>query len=314
MYKDPPLADFLIVDEIHTVLSTKYSNVFSRNYSYILGLTATVSENKLELLEQYAPICFKLGLVEAQEKGLINSFNIYNVSVPLNPKERYMYKMYDGQFREASGILGSYNRAWNTGMNSFSAAQKFKEDSFHEMYKWAKQFWFTMTKRKQICQLANSKIEAAIKIIEKYPEKKWIIFSKSINFTQKVHTILTEKGIVTSIYHSNLSKKKQKENLELSHKKKCRVICSAEALNTGFDLPDLDAAIVLSGDSSEITAIQQIGRTARYRERKPISLFVNLYAVNTREEVWIRNKYSSLEESKYHFVTLNSFLHGGSTI
>ena len=73
-----------------------------------------------------------------------------------------------------------------------------------------------------------------------------------------------------------------------------RVICSATALNAGYDLPSIDAAIVAAGVSSELTNIQQIGRTVRLKEGKS-ALVVNLFIDKTQERVWVENKLSNME-------------------
>lgn len=314
VYKDPPLADMLIADEIHKALSPQYSNVFTADYDFVLGLTATLptAEDKMALIDRWAPIVYKVTLNQAVEQKLITNFEVLNLAVSLSKKERYLYNKFDGEFREASGVINTYNRIHNTGLNVFDAAQKYKDDDFHEMYRWAKQFWFAMTRRKQIAQNAESKVGIAIKLIEKFPDKKWIIFSKSIKLTKKVYDSLKELGIAAAIYHSQLNKTDRQKELDFAKQAECRVICSAEALNTGFDLPTLDAAICLSSDSSSITAVQQIGRTARLGGNSSLSLFINLFALNTREEVWIQNKYSVLDQSNHTSMPAQLYLQYGN--
>ena len=53
-------------------------------------------------------------------------------------------------------------------------------------------------------------------------------------------------------YHSQMKDIDRKLVLELISKPKYKVLVSAEALNAGYNLPDLDAAICASGVSTEL--------------------------------------------------------------
>lgn len=68
-----------------------------------------------------------------------------------------------------------------------------------------------------------------------------------------------------------------------------RVICSAEALNAGYDLPAIDGGICASGPSTMLNFVQQLGRTVRYQEDKQ-AVFINLYTQFTQEEIWVKKK------------------------
>lgn len=68
-----------------------------------------------------------------------------------------------------------------------------------------------------------------------------------------------------------------------------QVLVSAEALNVGYNLPDLDAAINASGVSTELSGIQTIGRINRYKEGK-VPVMINLACDNTQEMIWVQNR------------------------
>ncbi len=71
----------------------------------------------------------------------------------------------------------------------------------------------------------------------------------------------------------------------LEKAKDYRVLVSADALTTGYDLPSLDSAICASGVSTEIIQIQSLGRIGRIQEGKLKPLFINLYCTSTQEEI-----------------------------
>ena len=148
--------------------------------------------------------------------------------------------------------------------------------------------------RKHVCFNASTKIDACIKIIEKYPEKKWIVFSKTKKFTDELNTKLVEKGIKSVRYHSGMSAGDRRDSLDSANSDTTRVICSATALNTGYNLPSIDAAIVASGVSTQLANIQQIGRTVRLQRGKR-AIVINLYIDKTQERKWCENKLGNME-------------------
>lgn len=73
--------------------------------------------------------------------------------------------------------------------------------------------------------------------------------------------------------------------LEAAKSPLCKVICSAQALNTGYNLPDIDSAICVASTGTELTFIQELGRTSRLSEsgQPKTSLFINILVEDTQE-------------------------------
>ena len=278
----------VIVDEIHTTLSPEYRIIYSRNIGeYWCGLTATPPhiEEYREFLEKVCPIIFRLNMEEAVSLQLISPYIIENVGVKFNRKEAAKYKSYTKMYNTA---LFSLSR---TG-NAFEAAQKYKGDKKHPLYKMANQFWTGMSLRRWVCYKAESKLEACVNIIKHIPKNKWIIFSQHTDFVDKLADRLREEGILAISYHSKIKTKDKAAVLQAASSPLCRVICSAQALNTGYNLPDIDAAICVASTGTELTFIQQLGRSSRLNENNlpKTSLFINLLVENTQESTWIKNK------------------------
>lgn len=91
-----------------------------------------------------------------------------------------------------------------------------------------------------------------------------------------------------------MSAKERRGALEKANSPFCKVICSAEALNMGFNVPDIDSAICAAGVSTKLVNTQQLGRTIRKKEGK-LALYVNLYCENTQEEKWVKKKTDKLK-------------------
>lgn len=68
----------------------------------------------------------------------------------------------------------------------------------------------------------------------------------------------------------------RQQALEDAKKDEIRVLCTAEALNAGYDLPAIDGGICAAGPSVLLNFTQQLGRTLRYEDNKQ-AVFINLY-------------------------------------
>lgn len=65
------------------------------------------------------------------------------------------------------------------------------------------------------------------------------------------------------------------------------VMCTAKALNEGFDYPGAQLGVTLSRSQSDTTYIQQTGRVARLSEGVD-PIMVHVYFKDTRDEKWLR--------------------------
>lgn len=115
------------------------------------------------------------------------------------------------------------------------------------------------------------------------------MFSKTTDFADTLHEKLTEKGIKSVSYHSKMKDKERALALEIAKQPETKVICSAEALNAGYDLPAIDGGICASGTATFLTFVQQLGRSLRYVEGKQ-ALFINLYVDYSQEQAWVKKK------------------------
>lgn len=151
-----------------------------------------------------------------------------------------------------------------------------------------------MAMRKKVVQSVDDKFVKAVKIIEKFPDIKWIIFSKKTADVDRLFTLLQKKGINAVKYHSYM--KKSEKDFTLENAATADVIVSAEALNTGYNLPTLSGAICLSYTGEPVTFIQSLGRTIRFIEDKK-AIYINLYVAGTQEEKWLQSRTTNIKKT-----------------
>jgi superfamily II DNA or RNA helicase len=277
--------DGLCVDEIHGTLSPEFIKLYENNkFNKILGLSATIEDQeKVKLLNNIAPIVFKLSVNKALELGLISDFRVFNLKVNFTGKEAVDYNKANSSYEYNTSMLGGREVAFGRAQKILSDENAIPADKGY-----AAAYFAAVSKRKSICNEAVNKIVVTQQIKEMFPDRYGIFFSTSINLATKVHNQIGESS---TIYHSKLKKKQKEENLKTFRDARTRVnfMCSAKALNEGFNVERCSLGICGSGNSKKLDQIQQLGRTIRVKEGK-VAIFVNLYVPNTQDEVWIRNR------------------------
>ena len=71
---------------------------------------------------------------------------------------------------------------------------------------------------------------------------------------------MRELGEEAVVYHSKMKDDERKLVLEGFKASKFKYLVAVDALNAGLDVPDVDGAICVSGTSTELVAIQQLGQ------------------------------------------------------
>lgn len=299
--------DLIIVDEVHISLSEEFGKVHDIKCKAKLGLTATPPTHNPEYMERLSEVCpviYQKTLQEGVEMEIASPFNMYNLSTTFTRSERNSYNLWNHKFEKAKKQIWMYIKHVNKlgyptpSDNVFDCASEWVKKEDHPMHKEAKEFWNGMTRRKWVCYKAVKKIDAIVDIIQKYPDKKWIIFSKSTEFVDTTYEVLL-KFSKASRYHSKMDNKERAQHLQDFKDGKTNILVSADALNQGFDLPEIDAAICASGTSVTLTLVQQLGRIVRIKDEKQ-ALFINLYVENTQEKKWVETKTNGFNP---HYVT-----------
>lgn len=297
VYKQRNYVDLLIIDEIHTSLSEKYSSVFTNTYfKQLLGLTATIpnmadKKNKLSLL---CPIVFNKELKEISNSSVVSKYEIFNLATTMSKSESGKYRLFDGKLKRAQMEIGFLKIKDKNlkGMQVFDIAKLYATSKDKTpLVKYSKEFWASMGMRKSICYNALSKINYVLEILKSFPEKKWIIFNKSIDYAEKLKETIGSKAV---IYHSKMKDGERDQALQDFANNKFSILVAVDALNAGLNVPEVDGAISVSGVSTELTNIQQLGRILRFKENKK-ALFINLYCKNTVEENWVKSKTKNLD-------------------
>jgi superfamily II DNA or RNA helicase len=296
--------DLIILDEVHLYLSDEFKKVHNIETKKTLALTATIpqhDEEKTKLLAETYPIVYNKSLQDGIDLGLVSPFKVYNLAVPFTKREQAMYNSYNTKFNNMSKELKKYidtlkDKGFDISANPFELSKVAMGQPDHPMHEEAKDYWKAMGMRKWVCFNAYYKRTKAKKIIENFPDKKWIIFSESTRFVDSMDKDL---GDISVKYHSKMKSEEREKALKKATEEDIKAIVAAKALSQGYNLPMIDGGISASGSSVELRMIQELGRIVRLKDGKQ-AIFINLYVPNTQEEVWVRKKTENLNPT---FVT-----------
>jgi superfamily II DNA or RNA helicase len=244
----------VIIDEIHNSLTGEYMKFYQNNsYLSILGLTATIPDNKRSLLNSIAPTVHSITVEQALRHHLVSPYRIYNLAISFTEEERANYQKYTKVIDELQ----------EQGTNA----------------------WGLISKRSKILHAAYNKMAATKEIASWFPDKYGLIFSQ---YQTEVESIAFELGKRAQYYHGG-TKGKVEEAIIASFcdiSNPVNILVSAKRLNEGADFPYVSFAIIQAGTSSKLVQTQQLGRIIRVEEGKQAFL-IRLYVPGTKDEAWL---------------------------
>lgn len=312
--------ELLILDEVHRFASNVFKKCFQIPHSFRLGLTASLerSDNKHELIEKKAPVIDEITVNEALDNGWISDFTIYNIPIDLDQQDRRELEQLNKKFKS---FFATFNHDFDQAMACISKQQAEKYARSLNKSGWtteriqihAVQFSLAMRKRKELLYKTNSKLNSALKILEKgeFKNRKVITFSQSTEIADRLTDNLnTEKEIAVS-YHSNIPTikdengkkkgviKRKKENMKRFNdgRTTVKIINTAKALDEGFDVSDITRTILISGTSEPRQFLQRLGRSLRKKEGKH-AIMVCFYIRDSQDAKWLRNAQKWIRKDK----------------
>jgi superfamily II DNA or RNA helicase len=277
----------LIADECHHYL---YGTVFSRlrqfPFDMTLGLSATIDECEVDGIGR---IVYEYNFKSAHKDGLVPPFDMVNTSVVLTQPEKKSYLDLDEKFREKLKLvldrygddLASGEMFWENLKNLMGPMGSGNEPLIEQLF-------ILAFRRAAISYQAQRKLDLGQKLtslLVKKHQKKVMVFFERINSAVEIersfdrrladsfHKNLRSNDLFSSwVYHSQMSRLQRSEVLSKFQASGPGALLACRCLDEGIDLPDVDAAILVSSTQSKRQRIQRIGRVLRRGSgnKKPI--------------------------------------------
>ncbi len=256
--------DLVIADEIDFAMTEMYQKFFQNNTIHnLLGLTGFCTEEKREILNQYAPVCFEYTTQQGQEESLLNRSEVIfveyllstdkTIMVPKKDKKSFFYtseneqyKYYDKEFHKAMAIKSKLEREYRL----------FPDEELLKRVTAAGWKYKTMSaKRKSILNNLTSSVkvvQSLIQQIKREPSNKVLVFSALTSQADKF-------GIPT--FHGKINS--SETGLDRLNSGEIKELAVCKAVTRGVNMVGVNYAIKESFDGSEENFQQTHGRLMR---------------------------------------------------
>lgn len=290
--------DFLILDEVHRMAASSFSQIFQKaKYKAILGLTATLErlDDRHVIIERYCPVCDSVQLGEALANGWVSSYVEYKVMLDVSDIDKYKelnkefnksFEFFNYDFNKAMSMVGAngirnrlaYRDELCPNGTKDEKSAVLKQITYH-----ATNMMRTMQSRKKFINNHPEKIRLTREIIKHRPNAKIITFSATVDVAESIG-----EGFV---YSGKDSKKKGRMTIEEFSELESGVLNTIRKADEGLDVKGLSVAIILGQDSSSTRAVQRKGRVIRKEDNKSAEIFT-LVINDTVECQWFAKSHA----------------------
>ena len=269
-------------DECHHLMSDKRLNCLY-NISQIqfnkhnIFLSATMTWKQKESIKNifYTLFEFKINISKAIELGLLPKPSVYLIPVELDDTKRNLTFNFS-KTKSITCTQAGYYKLITDRVNYY------KEKFFEERTDRYKLAWLKAgNDRKKF--LANCKTNAAVDLVNKLQNKRFICFAGSINQANEVNYACFKNVGTYSVIHSKRTKKVREKVLEEFNKGELSHLFAVGMLKEGMNLSNIEVGIIIQLDNVERYFSQIHGRILRSIAPEQYVLFIE----NTQDEVYV---------------------------
>lgn len=237
----------IVADEVHSLGSSKLSEIMNHEFGFRLGLSATPErfgdpDGTEKLFSFFGGIIDpEISLADAVESGRLVRFDYYPVLTNLNAAE-------EDEWEAITVKILNYIRFRESKKSSL------KND---------KVLSTMLIRRSRIAKKAVSKSAKVLKIlIENYEDgQHWLVYCEDTQQLDEINELLTKEGLQPYVYLSNM-RSAAKDELE-AFSSSGGVLLSVRCLDEGVDIPCISHAVIAASSQNPRQFIQRRGRVLR---------------------------------------------------
>lgn len=254
----------LIVDECHRVASQANAAALRGCHTATLGISATPERQYDNLFDEVlvralGPLIYRYDYRSALADSVIVPFNLINVAADMTDEE-----------------LRRYDKAT---LDIARTLRKLDGDS-----KTSPVLVRKLQNRARIAATSKRRIPIAIRLIEDNRNARTLVFHESIQWAEAIQTVLTARGLSTTLYHSGLRSELRRDNLRLYKAGVFNVLVTCRALDEGVNIPETSVAVIVSSTASARQRIQRLGRALRPAANKERASIYTIYLTKSEED------------------------------
>jgi superfamily II DNA or RNA helicase len=308
--------DFIIADEIHTMVTPEYSSVFEIKAEWIMGLTATHDitdkNDKQYYYDKYCPVIYEY--YESAEDGLINKTRFFIVEhelgdhptkagtkkMPFMTTEAKNYEFLTRRIKEGqAAMMAEGSQDWFTDAanwfwnNMGSPSEKHAAMKYLNSIKARKEFLLSLSSTASLARMIKNGILASL------PGSKVLIFSE---LTKQIERIT---GLTV---HSHNSEEKNLQRIEDYNEGLIRELGSCQSLTLGLNLKGATHGIMESYVGSETRSKQKKGRLDRLGTDDVADMWFILVK-GTQSEKWFESMVKGFDLSEAIYINSKKIMH-----
>lgn len=267
---DMRIFDFIIVDEIHNMMSPNLIKMLKHPFLYKLGLSASIKhldQRHWKLLEYFGYNVYEYSMRQSIKDGVINKFNFYSVGVKVkDPAVREKYDLIDEELKQYLLNVGGFERIMRLPKDNPTKIAVLK----------------LFNQRNDIINNYVGKIDVVCNIVDQNKGKKILLFSQYNKINRGIYWALKERIGRSEIIDTNVKQAMREKFLRDFENNEYDVLLSSRIFEEGYNLPAIDCAIFLSSNSTSRQMIQRLGRILRKKDSASNAYYV--YCIDTFEE------------------------------
>ena len=237
--KNGGVYDLVVYDECHSLLSPVRAKALDIKTDARIGLSATPGESAAMLG----------GIIENIDWGEANisPFEVKYVVFDMSPRERETYACHTDNLKRVMA-----NRGYDEDMKMIA-----------------------IMKRRSFVYLLPKRVSVALKIVEKHPQDRIILFSERLDQCKELHARLWASGTPAALFTS------ETDTISSYIDRSVRVLVTSKMLKEGFNDPSTTLGILVSTPLSERNQVQTVGRIIRSFPSKIAEIFILLASETT---------------------------------
>lgn len=264
---------FLVFDEAHHLRAPKYATLlpYALKAEYSLGLTATIDSRdaKNGPVLRVMPIIHRMPIGEARKEGWVSEIEVYSEIAVMTSAERIEYVGFSELVGKVTLRLGTPDpTVWSQLAKRGNVTAR-------------KGLW-ALGKRRMLLSNVADKVNVLLRIMQKHPEARTLVFSESISSIERAKNHLLANGVKCNVYHSKQRKPIKSQVLKAWRKGVFNCLLSCTALEEGIDVPQCSVGILYASGRTPRKIVQRLGRIIRPQEGKIAKIYV-IYVPGTVE-------------------------------
>jgi superfamily II DNA or RNA helicase len=263
----------LVADEVHNLGAPTFQRLLQPQFSYRLGLTATLErahdEEGTQVIERYFEgVVYKLGLEKAVGSILCRyKYDVFFVELDEDEFAEYQYL--------SMQIAGQMDKS--NPKNSQEPLPT-KSDQLSAL----------LNRRANIVKLAKAKFDFLRDLIKRIPISKCLLYCADLEQLHAVQEILAKADISHLPYTSQESGFAKQTALDQLRRNDIHAVPAIKCLDEGIDVPQVHQAILLASSTSEREFVQRRGRILRKAKGKDFAHLIDIFTVppSTTAQCW----------------------------